>query len=115
VAAAECPQCGARYLGWIEGEPLNRCADLENGRRPLFGHFFDLSYRSTFNDEPGSGDLPPWQGSNEHDVEPRTLTIYDDNAIVKDLCDKCDRWPSVECEECQAIIEIELSRFREEK
>jgi len=54
VANATCPRCGARYLAW--------CADVPGRaypRRPDFDmKYFDLSYRSTFNDEPGPDDLP---------------------------------------------------------
>lgn len=45
-ANAHCPTCGARYLAWIQ--------DLYTGLH------HDLSWRSTFNDEPGDDDLPPW-------------------------------------------------------
>jgi hypothetical protein len=44
VANAECATCKAKYLAWIRVEV----------DRP----FFDLSFRSTFNDEPGEADKP---------------------------------------------------------
>ena len=43
VADAECEDCCAQYAAWL-GEPGQA--------------FHDLSYRSTFNDEPGPTDLP---------------------------------------------------------
>lgn len=66
VANAECPLCGAQYLAWVdergrepyvfpEGSRISgthaftRHADEEND-------YFDLSYRSTFDDEPGESD-----------------------------------------------------------
>jgi hypothetical protein len=54
--------CGAKYLAWVD----------ERGRKPYRGRygvhifyqwasepggFFDLSYRSSFNDEPGDADV----------------------------------------------------------
>lgn len=62
VARAECPVCDARYLAWcdmstITGESkrywLNMVA-LDRAISP----FFDLSFLSTFNDEPENCDLP---------------------------------------------------------
>jgi len=59
VADAECAYCGAKYLAWVEEAP--------GKRRTCWGYdeytseerrFYDLSYRSTFNDEPGKEDLP---------------------------------------------------------
>lgn len=62
VADAECMVCGAKYLAWVD----------ERGREPYRGRygyhvfnqfasepcgFFDLSYRSSFNDEPGEADM----------------------------------------------------------
>lgn len=59
VAEAECCACLAEYMAWID----------ERGRTALDGRpflrspedsapFFDLSFRSTFNDEPGQRDKP---------------------------------------------------------
>lgn len=53
VADAECPDCQARYLAWVKPAP---------GHKETFGYweygYYDLSYRSTFNDEPSDEDLP---------------------------------------------------------
>lgn len=49
VANAVCWDCGARYLAWMNYHGLPAPED----GRPV-----DLSYRSTFNDEPGPDDLP---------------------------------------------------------
>ena len=60
VADAACVDCEAQYLAWVSVEDcdgyrgrLNECPD---GCR-----FFDLSFRSTFNDEPGQSDMPRWR------------------------------------------------------
>lgn len=42
VADAECVVCGAKYLAWVDSEPRG---------------FFDLSYRSSFSDEPEEADM----------------------------------------------------------
>lgn len=64
VSDASCSVCGAKYTAWVGphcvkpgiGEPYgSRECDLALVRE--YG-FFDLSYRSTFNDEPGLDDVP---------------------------------------------------------
>jgi hypothetical protein len=59
-ANATCTRCSAKYLAWID---LSACDGY--GRHRNWGDkgqpFFDLSYRSTFNDEPGEEDLPDWK------------------------------------------------------
>lgn len=61
VANADCPDCGARYLAWVSHNfppsstfGSTRWVRKASGR----GAFVDLSFRSTFDDEPGPGDLP---------------------------------------------------------
>lgn len=58
VADAECVDCKTKYTAWVgpaEGNYGRRVIDInlieEHG-------FYDLSYRSTFNDEPGKEDIP---------------------------------------------------------
>ena len=70
VAEAACWICGARYLAWVDERPRVRPSFYVGGvSTPRYaepvppytaGGYFDLSYRSTFNNEPGSADLPPW-------------------------------------------------------
>ena len=55
VADATCTACGAEYLAWIAGCPGGHT----QGPNPEDEHF-DLSFRSTFNDEPGESDYPKW-------------------------------------------------------
>jgi hypothetical protein len=57
VAAAHCARCDAKYLAWIGATP-NASADLKHWRRGPDQRFVDLSFRSSFNDEPGPDDLP---------------------------------------------------------
>jgi hypothetical protein len=61
VAHAECKECCAQYLAWMMkrakawyGDTGERIGD--DGRLLPF----DLSFRSTFNDEPGADDLPKY-------------------------------------------------------
>jgi len=56
VADADCTVCGAKYTAWIG--PLSddkHGFDFDDFQKH---GFWDLSYRSTFNDEPGEGDAP---------------------------------------------------------
>lgn len=51
AADAECSVCKAQYAAWVGDR---------NGTRPEKElTFHDLSFRSTFNDEPGEADKPP--------------------------------------------------------
>lgn len=52
---AECSLCGAQYFAWIG--KVNR---RDRWNQWDFDHkgFYDLSYRASFNDEPGPGDVP---------------------------------------------------------
>lgn len=57
IAHADCSTCGALFWAWVTAPPYwTRGGDTDD--RP----FNDLSYRSTFNDEPGPDDEPPWSG-----------------------------------------------------
>lgn len=59
VADAICTVCGAKYVAWMSARPGDVYGSRDSDRRQLMDHgFFDLSYRSTFNDEPGVEDLP---------------------------------------------------------
>jgi len=62
VADAACSVCAARYLAWVDERQRKRPLPVWLMRRGGDGSaFFDLSFRSTFNDEPGEEDLPPWE------------------------------------------------------
>ena len=53
VANAECGDCEAKYLAWVYRHPPIP-PDWD-------GEFYDLSFRFTFNDEPGEDDLPRYK------------------------------------------------------
>jgi len=65
VANAECTVCAARYIAWLDGS--NRTGYIPNygidrspepQRNDNLYMIKDLSYRSSFNDEPGDDDTP---------------------------------------------------------
>lgn len=68
VADAECSDCEAKYLAWIDERPRisnlyhnhDRWAGQERVNAEPQTHI-DLSFRSTFDDEPGVEDLPKWR------------------------------------------------------
>lgn len=58
LADAACTVCGTKYTAWIGPSPEGY-GDRSTDRDLVRAHgFYDLSYRSTFNDEAGEGDLP---------------------------------------------------------
>lgn len=57
VANATCPVCDAQYLAWVTSAEGYGARDMDRALARGIG-YFDLSYRSTFNDEPGEQDLP---------------------------------------------------------
>src|SRR5690348_11653005 len=70
ISEAECARCGAKYWAWVTpaiNDPIygRRGIDRENVRQ--FG-FYDLSFRSTFSDQPAMVDLPPWHETNAPDT-----------------------------------------------
>lgn len=58
VANAECKDCGTRYLAWLNEPDADRRFPVGHRMDEHGGGFYDLSYRSTFNDEPGITDIP---------------------------------------------------------
>ena len=50
---AACVDCEAKYLAWHD--------NARWGSAPIQLALTDLSFRSTFNDEPGDDDLPKWK------------------------------------------------------
>lgn len=64
VANAECVECGAKYLAWIDDPPRHNKGGWGWMTRRMHSEgipFVDLSFRSTFNDEWGKGDLPQFE------------------------------------------------------
>ncbi len=61
-AQAKCLTCGAQYIAWV----TPACKDHDGTEEfEWSAEIGDLSYRSTFNDEPGEWDLPEWDGKNK--------------------------------------------------
>jgi len=60
VANAECVDCEAKYLAWVDDTALVRNESRHPPPTPETP-FFDLSFRSTFNDEHGPADVPKWK------------------------------------------------------
>jgi len=62
VANAACTQCGTRYLAWVDDSATKYAKWYTPNKPTEKAPFFDLSYRSTFNDEPADQDfvLSPW-------------------------------------------------------
>lgn len=64
VANAECVDCCAKYLAWIDQRACVGYGELtEHDRRVSAesGTFFDMSFRSSFDDEPGKADMPVYR------------------------------------------------------
>ena len=57
VADAECDVCRAKYIAWVDDTNCEVSHQTNRGGLPTQKGFFDLSYRSSFDDEPGSADL----------------------------------------------------------
>ncbi len=58
IADAVCTVCGTKYTAWV-GPTRDGYGARDLDRQLVRDHgFYDLSYRSTFNDEPGADDLP---------------------------------------------------------
>jgi hypothetical protein len=59
VANADCTVCQARYTAWLGPSSEHDYGASSQARDLIVQHgFYDLSYRDSFNDEPGDGDLP---------------------------------------------------------
>lgn len=60
VAKAHCYECEARYLGWFDKSAHDRRYGWHSQSYDAASHC-DLSFQSTFDDEPGAADLPRWE------------------------------------------------------
>lgn len=61
VAFAECKDCEAKYLATIDGTACAGYGGHSYYRPRVSEPFFDLSFRQSFNDEPGPEDLPAYE------------------------------------------------------
>jgi hypothetical protein len=79
VADAECVDCEAKYLAWIQRHFWFKSPYFRNPitRKPDDPPFTDLSFRSTFNDEPGPEDEPKWDIRVKRVRMPRKTTTPD--------------------------------------
>ena len=66
VAIAYCPVCLAKYLAWVDTSKR-----LNHSSKNYHEVIQDLSFLSTFNDEPGPDDLPAYK------VEKRWIRVGD--------------------------------------
>lgn len=76
VANATCPRCQARYLAWVSDLPRS------GGWVDPDAIYFDLSYRSTFNDEPSVRDLPKPDILEELDERLKCVPLDDHDTTV---------------------------------
>lgn len=73
VAFAHCYRCEAKYLAWIDGTKRKKSFPSHYPfmyPHPNAGMAQDLSFRSTFNDEPGPNDLPKYKIVVKYEREP---------------------------------------------
>lgn len=61
AAHAQCEECEARYLAHVDMTNCPGYGRYEQLRKRVGVDFFDLSFRSTFNDEPGPDDMPRYR------------------------------------------------------
>lgn len=61
VAKAHCPICQTKYLAWVDESETRyfgrAVGSIAHPRTAQEAPYFDLSYQSTFDDEPGAGDF----------------------------------------------------------
>lgn len=93
VANAECVDCAAPYLAWVDESQRRGYPDT---RKPADGfEFVDLSHRHAFNDEPSWNDYP------RHEVKRETVvtvtrvawpTCYYCGGPLRGRGESCARW-----------------------
>lgn len=96
VAKALCMVCGAKYLAWISNVPGS--GDGTTGVSTPGVRHCDLSYRSTFNDEPGLDDVPEQTMGAIPEEDPEAwlstfnaaLTAADNAASIRELLASVD-------------------------
>lgn len=82
VARAHCSRCGTRYLAWIDVSAYRGC-HLSNADRSR--KLVDLSFRSSFRDEPTSRDLPSVEVLREVADEQRRRHLAAVDCEIADL------------------------------
>lgn len=90
VANADCLACGAKYLGWVTWP--DRIHKLHGS---LYGDdpqgLVDMSFRSTFNDEPGPEDLPDF-------IITKTVVV---SKTPVEMCGECGKKRGFSCYGCE--------------
>jgi hypothetical protein len=81
VARARCSRCGTLYLAWIDVSAYRGC-HLSNADRSR--KLVDLSFRSSFRDEPTSRDLPSVEVLREVADEQRRRDV---SAVDREIAD----------------------------
>lgn len=88
VANAECPLCLAKYLAWVDETHRKNRQWSDYYRRPVgldaraMPTPVDLSFRSSFNDEPGDDDLPEYDVVQCR-VKYGEADLYDHDSLLK--------------------------------
>ena len=77
VANAHCRDCEAKYLAWVRGPKSWTYGHMAWSNYTPNGHV-DLSYRSTFNDEPGEADKPVYEIRRCRVAKDGTVTLLED-------------------------------------
>lgn len=86
VADAECPDCSAKYVAWIDGG--SEGAHPQPRPDEPYEMVRDLSFRSTFDDEPGPSDLPLYDVTRAP-IRTAKKRHSCGTPIVHDYCWKC--------------------------
>lgn len=86
VVDAECPICQARYTAWLVERDPGSCRRAHT-KEDIDRGFYELSFRSTFNDEPGPGDLP-----DVGKVEVLRVVRIAGKVVVEEPMPAEDRW-----------------------
>jgi len=100
VANAECPECKAKYLAWIDGTGQKRCTSYPCKAEDY--PFFDLSFRGSFNDEPGPNDAPPYAPP---------VTIRMNPEMAKEIARILAKSSNLVAIEAATLIELSLDNY----
>ena len=81
-ANATCSDCRAKYLAWISMEKCPGYGSWRDREIPERG-FSDLSFRASFNDEPGEEDLPDFRIVEEQATHEECVLLQAHSATVR--------------------------------
>jgi hypothetical protein len=80
AAKASCVDCGAKYLAHIS---MAKCVGYSWPQLRGEGEFFDLSFRESFNDEPGEKDLPDFEITDSPATPEECALLGAHSAVVR--------------------------------